>query len=51
MKLYLNGKWSEIIMDDFVPCYKIDNKGFEPVLANSRTIEPIWQLIQKLFCK
>jgi hypothetical protein len=36
MKLYLNGKWTEIIIDDFIPCEKNPNgSGFKPVMANS----------------
>jgi hypothetical protein len=33
LKLYEKGRWKELIIDDFMPCYKING---HPIFANAK---------------
>ncbi len=44
MKLYICGEWTEVIIDDYIPCYKSTRM---PIFANSDKQELGWIVIQK----
>lgn len=48
LKLYINGKWREIVIDDYIPCLRVTR---EPLFANTDDNELGWLALQKVFCK
>ncbi|EGR34337.1 hypothetical protein IMG5_015760 [Ichthyophthirius multifiliis] len=49
IKMYIEGEWKEIILDEFLPCLNNEDKSL--VFSSSEQFDIGWMLLQKAFAK